>query len=326
MVKRGVWKKAQLDNALAKRPNCGEGFCKSKAGKSQTGHGNKTQKCLKCFTHAGPNGNSRPSGDLEILPLGMRYSACPYYEQVFKAVNGRKVAMNFSSFLFQTQMTKRFDNPREMMIIDECHNVEPQLMDFVSLTISDAHLSKYGIIVPELDDPLQYAVWFEDSKIAEHIYKVIEEARENDQYWLEDELSRTLKKYKMFLEHVQSTDSEWVSEYEESQTGTHKVTLKPVFVHGMAHSLLFRYAKRIVMMSATVLDVDVMCKSLGIKREHVAAIRLKNRFPVENRPIYLKTVAKMTGGRDKMREWGPELAKGVNEIVGKYPDKKYSGM
>lgn len=320
MVRRGVWKQSQLDNFLAKNPNCGEGFCKTKTGKAQGG--GKTQKCLKCFTSKGPNGNGRPSGDLEVLPLGTRYSACPYYEQVYQAVNSRKVTMNFSSFLFQTQMTKRFNTPRDLMIVDECHNIEPQLMDFVSLTINDAHLSKYGIILPELDDPLQYAVWFEDSNIAEHIYKVIEEARENDQFWLEDDLSRTLKKYKMFIDHVQNTDAEWVCEYETTNSGAHKVTLKPVYVHGMAYELLFQYAKQVVLMSATVLDVDVMCKSLGIKREDVAAIRLKNRFPVENRPIYVKPVGKLTGGRAGMIEWGPLLVAGVNEIVSKYPGKR----
>ena len=319
MVTRGIWTTQQLNSYLEKNLGCNEGFCKTKTNKTQS---NSKFKCLKCFTPDGPNGNRRPSGDLELLPLGMRYSACPYYEQVYQAVNSRKVTMNFSSFLFQTQMTKRFDEPRDVMVIDESHQVESQLLDFVSLTISDAHLSQYGIYIPKLDNPLEYAVWFEDSKIGEHIYEVIEQARENDQFWLEDELSRTLKKYKMFLAHVQNTEAEWIHEYEETQTGSRKVTLKPVFVHGTAHQLLFKYAHKIVMMSATILDVDIMCKSLGINREHVAAIRLKNRFPVENRPIYLKPVAKMTGGKQGMGTWGPELVKGVNEIVDKYIGKK----
>jgi hypothetical protein len=208
-------------------------------------------------------------------------------------------------------------------LVSNCHQAEPQLLDFVSLTVSDANLSQFGIYIPELASALEYATWFTDTKVGEHIYKAIEVARRTDQHWLEDELSRTLKKYKMFLDHVQNTDAEWVCEYEEvKSTGSHRVTLKPVYVHGMAHSLLFRYGKRVVLMSATVLDVDVMCRSLGIDRDHVAAFRMKNRFPVENRPIYLRTVAKMTGGRDGMHAWGPELVKGVNAIVSQYPGKR----
>jgi hypothetical protein len=36
---------------------------------------------------------------------------------------------------------------------------------------------------------------------------------------LEDELARTLRKYQMFLQHVQNTDCEWVHEYETTKTG-----------------------------------------------------------------------------------------------------------
>ncbi len=317
MVKRGIWKQQQLDQYLKKNSNCSDGFCKSKAGKQ-----GKKQQCLKCFTPGGPHGNGRPSGDLELLPLGMRYSACPYYEQVYKALAGRKVTMNFSSFLFQTQMTKRFDEPRDMMIVDECHNIEPQLMDFVSLTIGDAHLQQHGIILPALNSPEEYAVFFEDSKLHESLLKVYNEALEQDQTYLADDISRTLKKYKMFLDHIQSEGSEWVHEYETSQSGHNKVTLKPVYVHNMASQLLFKYAHQVVLMSATILDVDVMCKSLGISRDEVAAVRLKNRFPVENRPIHIRPVAKMTGGAEGMKKWGPALVVGVNKVADEYEGKR----
>lgn len=317
MVRRKIWSQSELDKHKQKRHNCNEGFCKSKAGKQ-----GKKQQCLKCFTPGGPNGNGRPSGDLEVLPLGMRYSACPYYEQVYRAVNGRKVVMNFSSFLFQTQMTTRFREPRDMMIVDECHNIEPQLMDFVSLTISDATLQKHGIVLPEFETAEEYAVFFEDSKLHEAMLKVLGEAQENDQSWLVDEISRTLKKYKMFLDHIQGEGSEWVCEYESSNSGHNRVTLKPVYVHNMAQSLLFQYAERVVLMSATILDVDVMCRSLGVKREDVAAVRLKNRFPVENRPIIVSPVAKMTGGAEGMKKWGPDLAAGVNKLANKHAGER----
>ncbi len=311
MVKRGIWSEGQLDTLKKKKSNCSDGFCKSKTGKT-----NKGQSCTKCFTKSGPYGNNKSTGDLELLPEGMRYSACPYYEQVHQALNARKVTMNFSSFLFQTQMTKRFDNPRDLMIIDECHNVESQLMDFVSLKVSDIQLQQFGIIIPNLETAEEYAVFFEDSNIFTSLHQAYTEASDNEQTWLADELARTMKKYKTFMDHIKEEGSEWVHEYETNKTGFSTVTLKPVYVKNMAHELLFRYATKIVMMSATILDVDVICSSLGIEREHVAAIRLKNRFPVENRPIHVCPVAKMTGGKEKMKTWGPPLVKGVNEKVG----------
>ncbi len=317
LVKRGVWKPAELTAHLDKGPDCASGYCKTTRSTGRQGH-----KCDKCFTMQGPNGDGRPSGDLTNLPVGMHYSACPYYEQVFRAVNSRKVTMNFSAFLFQTQMTKRFDDPRDLMIIDESHQVEPQLMDFVSLTINDLLLKPYGFILPELDSALEYAVFFEDANLIEALARALEDAKSNNQHWLEDELGRTVKKYRMFMNHIRQPETEWIYEYETTASNSHKVVLKPVYVQKLAHPLLFHYSKLVVMMSATILDVDIICRSLGIDRANVAALRLKNRFPAEHRPIYLKPVAKLTGGRDAMPTWGPLLVEGVNKVVKNHPGQR----
>jgi ATP-dependent DNA helicase DinG len=318
MVDRGLMKESDLQKRISERPNCAVGWCKTKSAK-----GGKS-KCSQCFDIKGPSRDgSFSTGDLAQLPPGMNYSACPYFEQVYTAINSRKVTMNFSSFLFQTQMTKRFDKPRSMLIIDEAHNAEPQIMDFVSLTISDAQLGKYGVYIPQFDTAQEYAVFFEDAKVMDHLQEAYEEASDSDQLQLAEDLSRTIQKYRSFMANITQDGSEWVAEYEESRhTKSRKVTLKPVYVSGMIHKLLFRHAELIVMMSATILDVDVLCRSLGVDRNHVAAIRLKNRFPVKNRPIYLKPVAKMTGGQGRMHEWMPNMVQAVNELARKYQDQR----
>lgn len=319
LVARKLWTQSQLDK-LKDSPDCSNGFCRSKFH-----HSDDKFKCSKCFLTSGIDDSQKPQGELTSLPVGMTYSACPYYEQVYQAIKSRKVVMNFSSFLFQTQMTKRFDEPRDLLIIDECHNIEPQLLEFVSFSITDQHLSAHGIQIPKLDDAQAYQQWMLQAKIKEVLYERIKLANREGENKLEDDLSRVLKKYLMFMDNMQDPDAEWICEYEVigQQSAVHrKLILKPVFVKKFAHSLLFKYAKNILMMSATVLDVNVMCNSLGIDREHVAAFRVKNRFPKENRPIYLHTVAKMTGGKQRMDEWGPPLLKAVCEIVRKYKGQK----
>lgn len=317
-VEKKLWSEAELEEYISKEPSCSTGFCRTKWNKTDPKA--KAFKCSKCFLK-----DEKSDGELTSLPIGMSYSACPYYEQVYKAINSRKVVMNFSSFLYQTQMTKRFDEPRDIMIIDECHNIEPQLLDFVSFSITDQHLSNSGIFIPELDHAIEYKKWMENSKVHEIIWEKIKEARDNNNPKIEDELARTLKKYKMFVDNMNDSEAEWVCEYEEKANGSdtfRKVTLKPVFAKHFVKSLLFKYSHRILMMSATVLDVNVMCRSLGIDRKHVAAYRVKNRFPKENRPIELRTVAKMTGGHQRMSEWGPLMMSAVDDIVKKHSGEK----
>ena len=116
-----------------------------------------------------------------------------------------------------------------------------------------------------------------------------------------------------------------VIEYAEAFDGqktVRTVTMKPIYAVGFAEDLLFRLGKKVLMLSATILDVDVMARSLGIDRSELAAYRMKNRFPVENRPIYVRPVAKMTGGKDKMQEWMPKLIAGVEKILDQYPEQR----
>ena len=317
MVNRRLWTTDQLEVTMAKYHTCEAGYCRT--------HWNGSKhSCTKCFHIDGQADYGTPKGDLDRLPLGMHYSACPYYEQVFSAINSRKVVMNFSSFLFQTTMTKRFDTQRDLLILDESHNLEPQLLDFVSFSITDIHLQKHGIFIPELNSPYNYYIWMRDTHVAQYLKDAIEKAKKAEDVHLVDELSRVLKKYQLFVHRIEDADSnadtEWVSEYTEKLNNAgiilyRSVTIKPVFVHGFAEELLFQHAKHILMMSATILDVNVVCKSLGLKKSEVASKRMSNRFPVENRPIYLNTVAKMTGGKDSMHKWAPKLAEGVNKIM-----------
>jgi Rad3-related DNA helicase len=323
LVKGKLWTHDQLKILRAKHSDCANGFCRTKFNK---GENISIGRCKKCFTTSGPVSGGRIVGDLAKLPGTAEYSACPYYEQVYQAVNSPQVTMNFSSFLFQTRMTKRFDEPRDLMILDEAHNVEQQLLGFVEITISDQDLQHHGIFLPQFELAAEYAAWFKDANLHKIIGDVIKEAQEEERTKLVDTMMRLLHKYKLFLSSIES-DVEWVCTYEERKGSgggtTHRVvTMKPVFVHTFTKPLLLKYAHQTLMMSATILDVNVLCRSLGIKKDQVAAYRMKNRFPKKNRPIYLQPVAKMTGGRSKMAEWAPKLSKKVNEICHNFENQR----
>lgn len=138
-----------------------------------------------------------------------------------------------------------------------------------------------------------------------------------------DEIEKLVVKIQIFDQNLTKAGSEWVVENNivQEKNKTYKsVILKPVFATDFVEELLFRYGKRIVIMSATILNVNVICRSLGINKSEVAAYRMKNRFPVENRPIFYHPVARCTGGKDKMKEWMPSIISKVDEIAEKYPN------
>lgn len=293
--------------------DCSGGFCKKHLSKFS---------CPSCFPYK--------KDDPEAVSAfqhahGVQFSTCPYYEQVGLACESSKVLMNFSSFLYQTQYTKRF-GPRELLIIDEAHHCEPQLMDFVTLTLSDLPFQGRDLHLPDYEHAEQYALWFNENQIEHEIGRMIKKARDDEDSRAEDEAVRLYHKYMRFMECVSKGTGEWICEYKEHQIGKADqyatVTLKPVFVDAFAKDLLFRFGERILLMSATILDAGVMARSLGIDKDDIAFFRMGNYFPKENRPIYIQPAAKITGGNAKMGEWSGPLVKKVDEIVAKYPNDR----
>lgn len=314
----------ELKEALENTPDCSKGFCKtsrSKPFKVKAAASN----CKLCFTTGGPSPFESPKGDLARLSGTQMYSMCPYYERVFETLSARTAVMNFSSFLYQTSMSRRFKEPRELTVIDECHNTESQLMDMISMTISDKHLLHHGLTLPKFESPREYADWFAEKEVEQLWLKDLGEARSKEDFKKEELYTDLITKMQKFIDEMRKEDTEWIVQFgdeEDNKKVVVTVTFKPVFVSKFVYPLLFQYSNYVLMMSATVLDVNVLCNSLGIDKNEVATYRMKNRFPVENRPIYLKTVGKFTGGKSKMVEWAPKLLKAVEEIFEKYSDKK----
>lgn len=309
MVQLKILTNEELARYSVDNGECDNGFCRTSKNTADSSF-----RCARCFTRHGHH-----IGELSELLPGHSYSNCPYYEQLGMAEDSSQVVMNFSSFLHQIHFARRFKESRDLLIIDEAHGTEPQLLSFISIRISDFHLKNHGIFIPEFTEAIQYAEWFRESKVADVIELVAQEAARREDNRLADTLRRDLVKAKQFMDQIYH--HQWVCEYAETKL-SRSVTLKPVFANTHADGLLFKKADKILMMSATILDVNVICKSLGIDRSEVAAYRMKNRFPIENRPIYVRPVAKMTGGKSAMGKWAPQLLKGVDEIVAKYPDKR----
>lgn len=244
---------------------------------------------------------------------------CPYYVQKDKAMASKICLMNFAGFLAQTNFTQSFGK-RSLLIVDECHNIEPQLLDFVSMTLNDHEFE--GLKFPELDTAEEYAEWLEKSGAILILEKKAFQAKCADDPKKADELESLKQKIRWFLEEMREEDhDQWICEYQETDRG-HRLVFKPIYVRKHVKKYLFEIADHVLMMSATILNANVMCNSLGIEKKDLAAKRLGSRFPVENRPIYYKPAVKVTGGKSQQHVWGPRLVDAVTEIVQKYSGQK----
>jgi ATP-dependent DNA helicase DinG len=231
------------------------------------------------------------------LPSGCHL--CPYWAQLQRCHDAAISLFNFSSFLFQ-QRISRFPK-RALMIVDEAHNCESQLMSFVTLELSEWALSLVGVRIDrEIRTKAEFLDWLAETDLVALILRRLK-AAENDAEDSMDsddvdlsaaevdalkELDGKLANFMAFLEKT-----EWVLEvvrYNDKRTGDErrKIVARPLYAKDFAQDLLFRHAERLVFMSATILDVQVLAKNLGLSMDEIELVRTPCDFPIENRPIY----------------------------------------
>lgn len=243
-------------------------------------------------------------------------STCPYWKALGEAIKSQTCIMNFHSFLYQTAVADRF-NQRELMIIDEAHNSEPQLMDFVSLTLTDRAWRQEGMKIPKYDTAEEYAAYFNEIQLHEKLEDIIRLANFTRDFKKADDWKKVLLQYKIFLESVATGD--WIPKW-ENKGPWNKVTLKPVFVDKHAEKYLFGFGHNVLMMSATVLQPKVIYESLGIDPSEAYAYRMKNRFPTENRPIFYQPAGHMN--YQNKNSTMPKLLSSIELIANNYKDKR----
>lgn len=267
--------------------NCSAGVCRLR---------DDSSKCAECFSPGG--------------------TYCPYWKRLREAQESHICLMNFKSFLFQTTMAERF-GPRDLIILDECHTAESEILDFVSMTIKDLPFKHCGISIPKMTCVEDYIKHFNDINILDVITEFANTAKYNGNYREEDEWHDLSRKIGGLI--VRGSNKTWVFEHTELGA-VNQVKFKPIFVNDIAYHLLFKHAQRSLMMSATILDPKHIQGPLGLNKEDIFTHRMKSRFPKENRPIYFTPSGSMNY-RSKSRTY-PILVRDVDSICNTYPDKR----
>jgi len=223
--------------------------------------------------------------------------------------------------------------PRQLLIIDEAHNVETELSKFIEVAVSERFAkSSLKISFPSLKTHHQAFVWIRDiyfpklKRHCDHIKKMLEKYHglkgKIDQF---TKLSRQLratdshqKKIEQFLE-VHEKDN-WVFENTFSDhKGYKKITFKPIDVSKFAEQYLFRLGHKVLFMSATILCSDKFFESLGIASRS-SSLSLPSPFPVKNRPILHVPMGKMTA--KEIDKTLPILCKAIEKILEQHKTEK----
>lgn len=259
--------------------------------------------------------------------------ACTYKEEKKKFLESPESVTNFPYFLTEAAFSGKI-TPRNCLVVDEAHNVESELSKFIEIHASERFCKSILNIPWPRNVSTQYQafgwirneyypkvksklLFFENSLEKSGLKSRLKEFEKVSRQY--DLLKGHVSKIKKFLEVYDSKN--WVFELVPSQNRSmRKFVFKPIDISSFAKEHLFRLGNTVIMMSATILDHETFCSSLGISPKDVAFISLPSPFPVENRPIIAAPIGKMN-----MREINatlPKLTKAVREIINNHKGEK----
>ena len=222
---------------------------------------------------------------------------------------------------------------RNLLVLDECHNTETELAKFIEIAITEKAAGAVGLDWPELNTYLQTVKWIRETYVptSRGVLRDMEAdlAQFKELDGQSKEYADMARRFEMLNGHVQKVETflqlqdpdNWVFENLPSiGKNTAKITFKPIDISPFAEQYLFRLGKRVLLMSATVINCDIYAESLGLLKEQYSAISKPTPFPVENRPIFFAPIGLMSA--DHIDQSLPKLADAVKEILKEHKGEK----
>jgi Rad3-related DNA helicase len=99
-----------------------------------------------------------------------------------------------------------------------------------------------------------------------------------------------------------------------------KLEFKPIDISQYSHEYLFKYGQKVVLLSATILNKDAFCESVGIDLDDAGFISIDSPFPKENTPVFYFPVGSMS--KDRIDETLPTMVSVIKSLLEEHKHDK----
>lgn len=219
--------------------------------------------------------------------------------------------------------------PRRVLVADECHTLERQVLGFVEININNEIIEEWAPHlrpVPRMDGIFDFADWLTHQYMPviknriDSLNARLEDAADDRK--LQDDLNKTENHYGRnvaALKSIYEDEGNWIY-WQEMKDGNLESVAKPISAAAFMKFLIFDAAAIRVYMSAYPGPKDVFCRSLGLNPEKVAWLNLSSTFPVENRPIHMVHVGSM--GQKSIETTLPSVLRMSERILKAHANEK----
>lgn len=246
---------------------------------------------------------------------------CPYQIAKRAAMNAPIAILNTAYFMTEANFSGSFSGAN-FGILDEFDTVEDQLMSFVEVSFSSRQLEYLHLDPPKFKTKFESWVdWAKVALVALDKENELLQLKMSDLWYTTDpadmkrsvQLGRIISKLTFFVNNV---DQNWVW-----YPGEDTWSFKPVWISTYANNTLWKHIKKVLGMSATILDPNQVMRNIGLKDAEYLA--LPSTFPKENRPIYYEPCGNII--EKEINIALPQLTNKINAIMRIHPNNKILG-
>ena len=256
------------------------------------------------------------------------WKPCVYFHQKWISIKSSHTIYNYKYF-FSDLFYSSGVNKRKLLILDEAHTLESEVSAFKNFIINKEYINRFfpKLNLPE-NKPLDVDTYIDFCKhLKESFSKYVDKAEisiPNDKNKTEIDVNEKNlidaiayeKNLSVFLEDLNSNKDNWLVTNlikNDKDNKISRIKMEPLDV-SKYFTDIFDKGSLSLLMSATILSKDNLCKAVGLKDDQVKFIRIEeSEFPVEHRPIYLMNVAWLNART--MNESLPLLAKVIDNLL-----------
>jgi ATP-dependent DNA helicase DinG len=265
----------------------------------------------------------------------IEWQPCHYYHQKWISIKSSHTIYNYKYFLSDLFYSSGV-NKRKLLILDEAHTLESEVSSFKNIIFSKESLVRF---FPKINLPdnkqTDVETWIDFcTGLKEQFTRYVEKSAnilgsgDNSQelHVSEKNLIDAINYEKnlfTFLEDLRINKENWLVTNitkNEIDNKLSRIKLEPLVVSSYFTDI-FDKGSTSLLMSATILSKENLCKAVGLKNEDVKFIRVDNSdFPIKNRPIYLMNVAWLNART--MSESLPNIVKVLDNLLSVHKNDK----
>ncbi len=271
----------------------------------------------------------------------IEWKPCLYYHQKWISIKSSHTIYNYKYFLSDLFYSSGV-NKRKLLILDEAHTLESEVSSFKNIIFSKESLVRFfpKINLPDnkqtdVETWIDFCTGLKDqfTRYVEKSANILGSGGNNnnnnnsqDIHVSEKNLIDAInyeKNLLTFLEDLRINKENWLVTNitkNEIDNKLSRIKLEPLVVSSYFTDI-FDKGSVSLLMSATILSKENLCKAVGLKNEDVKFIRVENSdFPIKNRPIYLMNVAWLNART--MSESLPNIVKVLDNLLSVHKNDK----